>query len=163
MEHNQINDHKNKRSNHYTRFALMLLAAFIAMYITMYFNSYASDHVYFSMTRFYMTCMGISTMAIIMLLFMLDMYKNWKVNTAILLGSVLLFFSAFALVRSQTPIGDVLYMKGMIPHHSIAILTSKRADIKDPEVRKLADEIIAAQEREIAEMKSHIDRLQSDN
>ncbi len=66
------------------------------------------------------------------------------------------------MVRTQTPIGDVLYMKAMIPHHSIAILSSKRTDIKDPEVRKLADEIIVAQEKEISKMKAFIKRLQSD-
>ena len=49
--------------------------------------------------------------------------------------------------------GDDEYMKAMIPHHSIAILTSERAQISDPRVRKLADEIIEAQRREIAEMK----------
>lgn len=146
---------------HYTKFVLMLTGSFIAMYITMYLNTYEIDHVYFSLTRFYMACLGIAAMAVIMLLFMLNMYKNKKKNVAIILGSVILFASALTLVRTQTPIGDVLYMKAMIPHHSIAILTSKRADIKDPEVRKLADEIIKAQEKEIAEMKAYIRRLQS--
>jgi len=93
---------------------------------------------------------------------MLNMYKNKKKNIAIILGSLILFVSALTLVRTQTSIGDVLYMKAMIPHHSIAILTSKKADIKDPEVRKLADEIIKAQEKEISEMKAFIKRLQSD-
>lgn len=149
-------------NNLYTKFVLMLLGSFIAMYITMYLNTYAIDHVFFSLTRFYMTCLGISAMAVIMLLLMLNMYKNKKKNIAILLGSLILFVSALTMVRTQTPIGDVLYMKAMIPHHSIAILTSKRANIKDPEVRKLADEIIEAQEKEIAEMKLYIKRLQSD-
>ncbi|MBC7749633.1 MAG: DUF305 domain-containing protein, partial [Methylotenera sp.] len=75
---------------------------------------------------------------------------------------IILFVSALSLVRTQTPIGDVLYLKAMIPHHSIAILTSKRADIKDPEVRKLANAIIKAQEKEIIEMKASIKRLQTD-
>ena len=154
---------QNKESkNQYTKFVLMLLGSFIAMYITMYFNTYEIDHVYFSLTRFYMACLGISAMAVIMLLFMLNMYKNKKKNIAIILGSLILFASALTLVRTQTPIGDVIYMKAMIPHHSIAILTSKRAYIKDPEVRKLADDIIKAQEKEIAEMKAFIKRLQSD-
>lgn len=154
------NNHK-KDKDHYTKFVLMLLGSFIAMYLTMYFNTYEIDHLYFSLTRFYMVCLGISAMAVIMLLSMLNMYRNKKKNIAILLGSLILFVSALTLVRTQTPIDDVLYMKAMIPHHSIAILTSKRADIKDPEVRKLADEIIKAQEKEIAEMKAYIKRLQT--
>jgi len=53
----------------------------------------------------------------------------------------------------------VSWMRAMIPHHSIAILTSERAHISDPRVRKLADDIIAAQRREIAEMKALIREL----
>ncbi|MEZ4792369.1 MAG: DUF305 domain-containing protein [Gelidibacter sp.] len=158
MEHS--NQHKSK--GNYTKFILMLAASFIAMYITMYLNSYEIEHVYFSLTRFYMACLGIACMAVIMWFFMRKMYQNKKKNIAVLLGSLILFVSAYGLVRAQAPIiGDVLYMKAMIPHHSIAILTSKRADIKDPEVRKLADDIIKAQEKEIAEMKAMIKRLQA--
>lgn len=151
-----------KGNTPYTKFVLMLLGSFIAMYVTMYFNTYELDHVYFSLTRFYMTCLGISAMAVIMFMFMRKMYNNKKKNIAILLGSFILFASALTLVRTQTPIGDVHYMKAMIPHHSIAILTSERAEIEDPEVRKLADEIIKAQKKEIAEMKEYIRRLQSE-
>ncbi|NLC50245.1 MAG: DUF305 domain-containing protein, partial [Bacteroidales bacterium] len=76
--------------------------------------------------------------------------------------SILLFVTALGLVRAQKPIvGDVLWMKAMIPHHSIAILTSERADIKDPEVKQLAEDIIKAQRREIEEMKKMIERLQN--
>ncbi len=156
------NHHTGK--GNYTKFILMLAASFIAMYITMYLNTYEIDHVYFSLTRFYMSCLGIASMTVIMLFFMRKMYQNKKKNIAVLLGSLLLFISAFGLVRAQSPIiGDILYMKAMIPHHSIAILTSKRADIKDPEVRKLADGIIKAQEKEIAEMKAYIQRLEAEN
>ncbi|TDG34918.1 DUF305 domain-containing protein [Pedobacter changchengzhani] len=154
---------QQKKTNKYTTFFLMLGASFVAMYITMYLNTYSLDHIYFSLTRFYMTCLGISAMAVIMLLFMLGMYKNKKKNTAILIGSFMLFATALFLVRVQKPIiGDVLWMKAMIPHHSIAILTSERADIKDPEVRKLADGIIAAQKKEITEMKTMIKRLENE-
>ena len=147
----------------YTTFFLMLACSFIAMYVTMYLNTYSIDHVYFSMTRFYMTCMGISAMAIIMLLFMIGMYRDKKKNTAIIMGSILLFASALILVRNQKPIiGDVLWLKGMIPHHSIAILTSERADIQDPEVKKLANSIIEAQKKEIEEMKIMIKRLENE-
>ncbi len=151
-----------KSGNNYPKFFGMLGLSFVAMYITMYLNTYQIDHVYFSMTRFYMVCLGISTMGVIMLLMMKAMYTDKKKNTGILIGCVLLFSVALTLVRVQGPVvGDVLYMKGMIPHHSIAILTSERADLKDPEVRKLADGIIAAQKKEIEQMKNMIDRLQN--
>ena len=158
MEHS--NQHQSK--GNYTKFILMLVASFIAMYITMYLNTYQIDHVYFSLTRFYMSCLGIACMAVIMWFFMRKMYQNKKKNIAILLGSLVLFVSALGLVRAQSPIiGDILWMKAMIPHHSIAILTSERADIKDPEVRKLADDIIEAQRKEIGEMKEMIKRLEA--
>ncbi|MUP47049.1 DUF305 domain-containing protein [Gramella sp. BOM4] len=163
MNSENNNNHKSGGSN-YGRFFTMLGLSFIAMYITMYMNTYEFDHVYFSLTRFYMTCLGIAAMAVIMLSLMLKMYKNRKKNIAIYIGSLVLFISALGLVRAQRPIiGDVLYMKAMIPHHSIAILTSKRADIKDPETRKLAEEIIEAQKREIAQMKKIIYRLENEN
>lgn len=157
------NSKSSTNNNRYTTFFLMLGCSFVAMYVTMYFNTYALDHVYFSLTRFYMTCLGISAMAVIMLLFMLKMYKNRKKNIAILLGSITLFTTALFLVRAQKPIiGDILWMRAMIPHHSIAILTSERANIQDPEVKKLAEEIIKAQEKEIKEMKAMIKRLESE-
>ncbi|MGA8854033.1 MAG: DUF305 domain-containing protein [Christiangramia sp.] len=155
--------HKKSGSN-YGKFFLMLGLSFVAMYITMYMNSYEWDHVYFSLTRFYMTCLGISAMAVIMLSLMMKMYRNKKKNIAIYVGSLVLFVSALGLVRAQSPIiGDVLYMKAMIPHHSIAILTSERADLQDPETKKLAKEIIEAQKREIAQMKKIIYRLESES
>lgn len=147
----------------YTRLFWMLAGSFIAMYITMYFNSYETDHVYFSLTRFYMACLGIAAMAVIMLYFMRKMYRNRMKNVLVVVGSFLVFVGALALVRTQTPVGDVAYMRAMIPHHSIAILTSNKAKIKDPEVRELADQIIKAQEEEITEMKAHIARLTSED
>ena len=158
-------EHTNDKAGmgNYTKFFLMLGASFIAMYVTMYLNTYAIDHVYFSLTRFYMTCLGISAMAVIMLSFMLNMYKDKKKNMGIFMGGFVLFVSALGLVRTQAPVaGDILWMKAMIPHHSIAILTSERADIHDPEVKKLAEDIIKAQKKEIEEMKAMIKRLQDD-
>ncbi len=141
---------ENSNKNKYTNFFLMLGASFVTMYVTMYLNTYAIDHVYFSLTRFYMTCMGIATMAVIMLLFMLNMYKNKKKNIVILTECFVLFVTSLGLVRTQAPIvGDLLWMEAMIPHHSIAILTSERADIQNPEVKKLAEDIIAAQKKGI--------------
>lgn len=150
------------KKGNYKKFILMLAISFIAMYCTMYLNTYELDHVYFSLTRFYMACLGIACMAVIMLSLMLDMYKNKKKNSAIYVGSLILFLGALFLVRAQKPIGDVLWMKAMIPHHSIALLTSERADIHDPEVKKLAEDIIKAQEKEIAEMKEMLKRLENE-
>lgn len=162
MKNNDEMNHENRKGNNYTKFVLMLAASFVAMYITMYLNTYQLDHVYFSLTRFYMSCLGIAAMAIIMFVAMRNMYKNKKKNLAIVLGSIALFIGALVLVRVQKPIiGDILWMKAMIPHHSIAILTSGRADIQDPEVKKLADDIIKAQKKEIEEMKAMIKRLEN--
>ena len=147
----------------YTKFILMLICSAVSMYITMYFNTYEFSHVFFSWTRMYMTLIGIGGMAIIMFSFMRKMYTDKAKNTAILLGSVLLMVVSTFLVRQQIPIDDVKWMRAMIPHHSIAILTSNKADLKDPEVKKLAEEIIKAQEREIAEMKKMIERLENEN
>ena len=159
---NTQKQNEEMKKGNYTKFLLMLAVSFIAMYITMYLNSYQLDHVYFSLTRFYMSCLGIAAMAIIMFVAMRNMYQNKKKNIAIVLGSIVLFVGALGLVRDQkSTVGDILWMKAMIPHHSIAILTSERADIQDPEVKKLAEDIIKAQEKEIAEMKAMIKRLEN--
>jgi uncharacterized protein (DUF305 family) len=101
-----------------------------------------------------------ATMAAIMLGFMLKMYTNRLMNIAIVAASAVIFSVALWLVRSQVTVRDVSYMKAMIPHHSIAILTSERARIIDPRVRKLADQIIETQRQEIAEMKELINDLE---
>ncbi|RSD26925.1 DUF305 domain-containing protein [Mesobacillus subterraneus] len=126
----------------------------------MYLNAYSIDHVFFSETRFYMALIMGGVMAIVMLAFMHKMYTNKKVNLGIYAGSALLIAVSLFLVRSQTTVDDQSWMKAMIPHHSIAILTSERAKIEDPRVKKLADEIIEAQRKEISEMKTLIKELE---
>jgi hypothetical protein len=129
------------------------------MFVLMYFNTYEWDHVEWSETRFYMAFVMGSTMAVIMLLFMLGMYKSKIVNAAILGTSVVIFAFTLFLVRSQTTVQDTSYMRAMIPHHSIAILTSERSELTDLRVLELADEIILAQRREIDEMQWLIDDI----
>ncbi|WP_228284564.1 MULTISPECIES: DUF305 domain-containing protein [unclassified Psychrobacter] len=145
--------------NPYVKFTLMIVTSTIVMYIMMYFNTYAWDHVYFSETRAYMALYMGAAMAVIMLAFMGNMYKKTKLNLAVYGISVVLFAVGIWGVRSQATVDQVDWMKAMIPHHSIAILTSSRADIEDPRVRKLADDIITAQEREIGEMQQLIKEL----
>lgn len=144
----------------YARFGAMIVTATIVMFGLMYLNTYALDHVWFSQTRAWMAVVMGAAMAVVMLAFMLNMYKSSKANIAIAVVSVVLFAGALWLVRSQETVDDVSYMKAMIPHHSIAIMTSRRAQIHDPRVRKLADEIIEAQVREIGEMETLIADLE---
>ena len=142
------------------RFAAMIATSTIVMFGLMYLNTWALDHIFWSWTRAWMALLMGAVMAIIMLSFMLGMYSNRAVNIGIFAGAALVFALSLCLVRSQTTVEDVAWMKAMIPHHSIAILTSERAGISDPRVRELADGIIEAQRREIAEMKALIADLE---
>ncbi len=146
-------------SQSYKTFFIMIGTSSILMYAAMYLNTYAWDHIFFSEMRLYMNLLMTAIMAVVMLWFMRHMYTDKKTNTYIVGGSVALFIVALFLVRSQTLVDDVDYMEAMIPHHSIAILTSERAQIEDPRVRELADAIIEAQREEIAEMKRLIEDL----
>lgn len=137
----------------YWRFFAMIGTSTLVMFGLMYLNTYLWPHALFSETRAYMAVLMGATMAVIMLSFMLAMYTNRKANIAIFTGSVIVFAAMLYLVRSQVTVDDRSFMRAMIPHHSIAIMTSGRANISDPRVRKLADSIIAAQNKEIAEMK----------
>ncbi|MCC6908279.1 MAG: DUF305 domain-containing protein [Phycisphaerales bacterium] len=146
--------------NPYVRFALMIATSIVFMYLLTYVNSYQIiGHAHFSETRVFMALIMGACMAVIMLTFMLGMHKNRVLNVAIYVASTAIFAVSLWLVRSQVTVDDVDYMEAMIPHHSIAILTSERAQIGDARVRKLADEIIAAQRREIAEMEVLIDDI----
>jgi hypothetical protein len=136
----------------YGRFAAMIAASTLIMFGLMYLNTFALDHVWYSQTRTWMALLMGAVMAVVMLGFMWGMYRNPTANMAILAAGAAVFAISLWLVRSQETVSDVAYMKAMIPHHSIAVLTSERAHIRDPRVRKLADDIIEAQVREIGEM-----------
>ena len=151
----------NSRGN-YGRFFMMIGVSMVLMYLTTYLNSFdIFGHAWFSETRLFMTLIMGSVMTIVMLLFMIKMYRNKIANILIILGSLVLFGTALFLVRSQITVTGVDYMEAMIPHHSIAILTSERSQIEDPRVRALADEIIAAQVREIKEMEWLIEDIKT--
>ena len=143
----------------YGKFWMMMVISFLVMYIVMFLNMDKIDHYHTSLTRIYMALLMVTPMAVVMMLMMGRMYPNKKANTVIIIASVLLFVLVLVGLRTQTPVGDVQYMKAMIPHHSSAIMVSKRANIKDPEVKKLSEQIIASQEKEIAEMEQYIQRL----
>ncbi|CAN5169510.1 DUF305 domain-containing protein [soil metagenome] len=145
----------------YRNFVLMIVVSATLMFCLMYLNTYQLSHVWFSQTRLFMTFIMAGSMALVMLFFMRHMYKDKNANLAIVIGSVALMGAGLWLVRSQSTVGDIAWMKAMIPHHSIAILTSERARIRDPRVRQLADGIIAAQRREIGEMELLIKDIDS--
>lgn len=147
------------KDNSYKKLSIMLVLSFISMYSVMFLNVDEFNHIYLSINRTYMALLMTLPMAVVMILLMVKMYPNKKWNTAIILSAVILFALVLAGLRTQTPIGDVQYMKGMIPHHSSAIMTSKHANIKDLEVKKLSEEIIKSQEEEIAQMKNILKRM----
>ena len=145
----------------YTKFASMMGVSIIIMYAVMFLNADTFDHVMLSNTRTYMTILMVAPMAISMMLFMWKMYKNKVLNYIIIIGSAVIFIFTLYALRTQLFISDVQWMKAMIPHHSSAIMVSQKAHLKDPEAIKLAKEIIEAQEREIAEMKKMIYRIEN--
>jgi len=136
----------------YLRFAAMIATSTVVMYVLTYTNVFSLEHVRFSEERVYMALLMGSAMAIVMISYMWGMHPSRRVNVGIVIGGSMFGVLFFLLSQSQILVEDVNYMRGMIPHHSIAILTSERAGIEDVRVRELADEIIQAQRREIAEM-----------
>lgn len=157
MNEENTNTQPNDKSHNnqviqYLKFGAMILTSMIVMYILMYLNTYTLGHVRWSETRFYMTLIMGAAMAVIMLSFMLDMYRNRIVNGLIYATSIVMFVASLFLVRTQITVEDQSWMSAMIPHHSIAILTSERANITDLRVQELANGIIEAQRREIKEM-----------
>ncbi|WP_339607243.1 DUF305 domain-containing protein [uncultured Roseivirga sp.] len=150
----------NQKSSPYIKFLFMMLVSFMMMYGIMFLNVAEIDHILLSTTRTYMSLLMVAPMAISMMLFMWGMYENKRLNTVIISGAAIVFIVVLTALRTQTPIKDVQYMKAMIPHHSSAIMVSENATFEDPETAELAKQIIEAQEKEIAQMKRIIERLE---
>lgn len=144
----------------YWRFGAMIVTSVLVMFVIKYLSTFTWSHVWYSEMRTYMSLMMGGAMGVIMLAFMLAMYRNTRINIAIFAGSIALFAVAYWLMRSQEAVQDQSYMKSMIPHHSIAILTSERSELSDVRVCRLAEEIIMAQRREIKEMEWLIEDIE---
>lgn len=149
--------HQDEEQSHhsrgmYLRFAAMILTAMVVMYFVMFVGSWELSHVRFSQSRVFMAVTMGGTMGLIMLGWMLNMYKSTKANAGIVVASLVLLAGGTFLDRSQTTVDDTAFMSGMIPHHSLAITRSERAGIEDVRVCELAVEISEAQRREIDEM-----------
>lgn len=143
----------------YKKFSAMMIVSFLVMYTVMFLNMDSIDHYHTSLTRLYMTVLMVSPMAILMVVIMGKMYPNKKLNRLIIAVAVIVFCGTLIALRTQSPISDVQYMKAMIPHHSSAIMTSKNANIKDPEVKRLSEQIIKSQQEEIQQMETILKRM----
>lgn len=152
------NSHGSKMM--YLRFAAMILTGMVIMYWTMFAGSWEWSHIRWSESRLFMALTMGGAMGLVMLAWMLNMYKNPKANIAVVIVSVLLLGGGIFLDRSQVTVDDTDFMRAMIPHHSLAITRSERADIEDVRVCELAVEISEAQRREIFEMDWLIEDIQ---
>ena len=148
-----MNQDSSSHGGKWTTFFAMIATSIVTMFVLKYSNIYEADHAFFSQTRMWMALMMGMAMIVIMLGFMWGMYKTFMTKVLVMIGAIAGFFLFLFLARSQATVEDEAWMKAMIPHHSIAVLTSRRAEISDPRVRELADAIIEAQVKEIAEMK----------
>ena len=142
----------------YRNLTIELILHFIVMYLVMYTMIATLDHFYFNLNNVYMTLMMVTPMALLMLVLMRSMYENKRANLAIAIGAVVIFAGSFYAMRSQAAIGDRELIRGMIPHHSGAILMCENASITDPEIKSLCGEIVAAQRKEIAQMEALLAR-----
>ena len=138
--------------NMYLRYAAMIGTAMFVMYWVMFVGSYEWSHIRYSQSRVYMALVMGGTMGLVMLAWMLNMYRNTKANIAIVVASLALMGLGTFLDRSQATVGDVEFMQAMIPHHSLAITRAERFNVDDVRVCELAVEISEAQRREINEM-----------
>ena len=154
--HNQHGGHKKSSPNHYRHLLIMTILSFIAMYLLMYAMVDVLANVIPNVNQFYMAGLMSMPMVILELVVMRGMYKNKKLNTMILATSFVVMIGFFLCIRQQALVKDKQFLKSMIPHHGAAILMVKEAELSDPEVIKLGQEIIANQQKEIEFMKKKL-------
>lgn len=143
----------------YASMALQTTISGVVMYLVMFVMIDNTASFYNNLNMFYMTLMMVAPMMVLMVLAMKHMFPSKALNALVVLGAIVVFFGAFALIRTQTTIGDRGFLRSMIPHHSGAILMCGEANLTDPEIKKLCEEIIRSQQREIDQMKSILARL----
>ena len=156
MQHQK---HHEMQGKHYGKLIVMAVLSFISMYILMYAMVDKLSNVYTNINQFYMAGLMTMPMIIIEVVLMRSMYINKKLNTGIIIVSALALIGFFLCIRQQAAVSERQFLRGMIPHHGAAILMSRKNPAKDPEIVKLQQEIISSQEREIAEMKVILDKM----
>lgn len=146
----------------YVKFGIILLVSLAVMWTLSMSMVRTVDHFYYNLSNFWMALLMVSAMAVVMVIGMWAMFQNRKANIAMLAGFALLFAGVFALGRTETFVGNEQFLKSMIPHHSRAILVCQESDITDPEIEELCTEIVDTQQKEIAQMKSILERYESE-
>lgn len=154
----EAHDHHPSSSNHYAKLALELTIDFVVMYLVMYTMIATARHFRLNLNNVYMTLMMVAPMAIVMMVSMRSMFPNRRVNMAILAGAFATFVASFIGMRTQAGVGDEEFLRSMIPHHSGAILMCREAHITDAEIKRLCDNIVQSQTREIAQMEAILRR-----
>jgi uncharacterized protein (DUF305 family) len=144
--------------NPYSSLVFQTTISGIIMYLVMFVMIDSLRDFYNNLNMFYMTLMMVAPMVVLMILSMGYMFASTRANTAIVIGSVLVFFISFGLIRTQTTIDDTAFLRSMIPHHSGAVLMCREAAISDPEIAALCRQIIRSQREEIAQMEAILAR-----
>jgi hypothetical protein len=138
----------------YRRLAVSLALSYVIMYASMYARVVTFDHAYLSLNQAYMAGLMVAPMLLVMLATMSHMFAKHGLNIALaLLGLALIALFLF-MIRTQAAVGDVQFLRSMIPHHSGAILVCRNASLRDARAVELCKGIIESQEREIREMKA---------
>src|SRR5689334_8728895 len=124
-----------------SRFFVMIILSFVAMFVLMYIMVDKFNNVYLNLDQLYMVLAMTSTMVIIEMIIM-GMYDKKTKIIATILGLMVLVVSIF-FIRNQTGITDREFLKSMISHHASAILMCTKADIKDTEIQQLCTDILS--------------------
>lgn len=149
----QHDEHKMAKQS-YMHFGIELAVDFVIMYLVMYTMIATLDHFYLNLNNVYMTLMMVAPMAVVMLLFMRSMFPSRSINIGIIVAAIIIFGISYYGMRSQLAVGNEQFLKSMIPHHSGAILMCREANITDPDIVTLCQQIIESQNREIEQMKT---------
>ncbi len=149
-------EHDSHSGEHkpYIWLMISLAVSFVVMYFIMYAMADSWINVYLNLSNVYMTGLMAGSMLPIMLATMPGMFKNRKMNIALWIASVAVLGLFWVLLRYEAGVGDRQFMRAMIPHHAAAIQMCKESAITEARVIKLCGEIVASQEREIAELKA---------
>nr|WP_294921705.1 DUF305 domain-containing protein [uncultured Flavobacterium sp.] len=159
MEHATQQHSKEVNSKMYKKLALMIVLSFISMYVLMYSMVDIFANVIPNINQFYMAALMTMPMLIIEIIVMGSMYMNKKWNLVLLTTGSLAAILFFSCIRQQATVDDKQFLKSMIPHHAAAILMAQKASLQDPEVSQLAQDIIKAQQNEIAQMKAKLKEM----